>query len=134
MVIPCYSQSYSWERMIISVPSMRIFPDFFHFHWVYTIKSKDEVFGRYWEFKSLVENQSNKKIKCLGTNGRGEYIRYLFTHFSYLRESLGKEPFLHTPQWNETIVLHGDGSLHASLQENQTFIQGRDGCLHSPYH
>jgi hypothetical protein len=58
-----------------SSPSLMIFRAFFG---VYTIKSKDEVFGKFWEFKSLEENQSNKKIKCLITNGEGEYISNAF--------------------------------------------------------
>jgi hypothetical protein len=38
---------------------------------IYTFKSNDEVFGKLREFKSLVEIESKRKIKCLRTNGRG---------------------------------------------------------------
>jgi hypothetical protein len=48
--------------------------DFSCFLWIYTIQSKDEVFGKFKEFKSLVENQSEKKIKCIKTDHGGEYI------------------------------------------------------------
>jgi hypothetical protein len=45
--------------------------DFSHFLSVYIIKSKDEVFGKFMEFKSLMEK-----------------------HFSYLKASLRREPFI----------------------------------------
>jgi hypothetical protein len=31
--------------------------------WIYFLKTKDEVFSRFKEFKALVENQKRKKIK-----------------------------------------------------------------------
>jgi hypothetical protein len=33
---------------------------------VYFLKSKDEVFGKFKEFKALIENLSERKIKILG--------------------------------------------------------------------
>jgi hypothetical protein len=33
--------------------------------WVYFLKSKDEVFSKFKEFKSLIENISERKIKTL---------------------------------------------------------------------
>jgi len=48
--------------------------DFSHFIWEYTIKSKYKMFGNFKEFEYLVKNQSNKKIKCLRTDGGGKYI------------------------------------------------------------
>jgi hypothetical protein len=38
----------------------------------YLIKTKDEVFGKFKEFKVEVENLTNKKIKTLRSNN-GEY-------------------------------------------------------------
>jgi hypothetical protein len=38
--------------------------DFSRKTWIY-LKTKDEVFSRFQEFKSLVENQKGKKIKVL---------------------------------------------------------------------
>jgi hypothetical protein len=37
------------------------------------LKSKDEVFGKFKEFKSLIENLSERKIKILRTDNGGEY-------------------------------------------------------------
>jgi hypothetical protein len=39
--------------------------------WIYFLLNKFEVFGKFKEFKALVENQTEKKIKVLRThNGR----------------------------------------------------------------
>ena len=39
--------------------------DYFRKTWVYFLKSKDEVFGKFKEFKALVENLSEIKTKTL---------------------------------------------------------------------
>jgi hypothetical protein len=39
--------------------------DFSRKTWIYFLKTKDEVFSRFQEFKALVENQTGKKIKVL---------------------------------------------------------------------
>ena len=41
--------------------------------WVYFLKSKDEVFGKFKEFKSLIENLSKRKIKKLRSDNGEEY-------------------------------------------------------------
>ena len=40
--------------------------------WIYFLKAKSEVFERFPEFKTLVENQTGKKIRVLRTNNGGE--------------------------------------------------------------
>jgi len=50
--------------------------------WIYFLKTKDEVFGRFKEFKALVENLTGKKIKVLPSNNGGEYVDKDFTIFS----------------------------------------------------
>jgi hypothetical protein len=40
--------------------------------WVYFLKSKDELFGKLNEFKSLIENISERKIKILRSDNGGE--------------------------------------------------------------
>jgi hypothetical protein len=37
------------------------------------MKTKDEFFSRFQEFKALVENQIGRKIKVLRSNNGGEY-------------------------------------------------------------
>jgi hypothetical protein len=40
--------------------------------WIYFLRKKSEVFEKFKEFKSLVENQTNKNIKLLRTDNGGE--------------------------------------------------------------
>jgi hypothetical protein len=41
--------------------------------WIYFLKAKNEVFGKFQEFKALVENLSGRKIKILRSDNGGEY-------------------------------------------------------------
>ena len=58
--------------------------------WIYFLKTKDEVFDQFKEFKALVENSTRKKIKKLRSNNDGEYIDKDFTNF-YAREGIKRE-------------------------------------------
>jgi hypothetical protein len=49
--------------------------------WVYFLKSKDEVFGKFKEFKALIENLSERKIKILRSDNGGEYTSKEFVNF-----------------------------------------------------
>jgi len=48
---------------------------------IYFLKTKDEVFCRFKEFKALVENLTGKKIKVLRLDNGGEYVDKDFTDF-----------------------------------------------------
>jgi hypothetical protein len=48
---------------------------------VYFLKSKDEVFSKFKEFKALIENLSKRKIKILRSDNGGEYISKEFVNF-----------------------------------------------------
>ena len=54
-----------------------------HYTWVYFLKSKDEVFSKFLEWKALVERMSAYKIKTLRTDNGGEYTSREFN--KYLR-------------------------------------------------
>ena len=41
--------------------------------WIYFLKSKDDVFSKFKEIKSLVENHTEKKIKTLRLDNGGEF-------------------------------------------------------------
>jgi transposase InsO family protein len=45
------------------------------------LKSKDEVFDKFKEFKSLIENISERKIKILRSDNGGEYTSKEFVNF-----------------------------------------------------
>jgi hypothetical protein len=41
--------------------------------WIYLLKEKNEVFGKFKEFKALVENLTERKIKTLQSDNGGEF-------------------------------------------------------------
>jgi hypothetical protein len=49
--------------------------------WVYFLKSKEEVFGKFKEFKALIENLSERNIKILRSDNGGEYTSKEFVNF-----------------------------------------------------
>jgi hypothetical protein len=49
--------------------------------WIFFMKTKDEVFSRFREFRALVENQTGKKIKVLRSDNGGEYTSNEFRDF-----------------------------------------------------
>ena len=65
--------------------------------WIYFLKSNSEVFERFWEFKTLVENQIGKKIRVLRTDNRDEYTSNEFMEYCSA-EGIKKELIVpHTP-------------------------------------
>ena len=55
--------------------------DYSRKNWIYFLKKKDEVFERFKEFKALVENLSEKKIKILRSDNGGEFTSNEFNDF-----------------------------------------------------
>jgi transposase InsO family protein len=49
--------------------------------WVYFLKLKDEVFEKFNEFKALIENLSERKIKILKSYDGGKYTSKEFVSF-----------------------------------------------------
>ena len=45
--------------------------DFSRKTWIYFMKNKDEVFSKFKEFKALIENNTEKKIKIFRSNNGG---------------------------------------------------------------
>ena len=41
--------------------------------WIYFMKKKDEVFSKFKEFKSLIENHIEKKINIFQSDNGGEF-------------------------------------------------------------
>jgi len=72
----------------VSIPSLggslyyiSFIDDLSRMTWFYFLKKKSEVFERFQELKSLVENQYDRKIKVLRTNNDGEFCSKAFDHF-----------------------------------------------------
>jgi transposase InsO family protein len=64
------------------------------------LKTKDEVFKKFQEFKAEIENLTNKKIKTLRTNNGGEYTSKEFVSFCKSTEIRRELIVPHNPQQN----------------------------------
>ena len=49
--------------------------------WFYPLKTKDQVFDRFLEWKAIVEKSSGKKLKTLRTDNGGEYTSKKFSDY-----------------------------------------------------
>ena len=47
--------------------------DFSRKTWIYFMKNKDEVFSKFKEFKALIKNHTEKKIKTIRSDNGGEF-------------------------------------------------------------
>lgn len=57
---------------------LSLIDDFSRKVWVYMLKSKDEVYDRFVEWKTMIENRTNKKIKYLRTDNGLEFLNARF--------------------------------------------------------
>lgn len=71
--------------------------------WVYILKSKDEAFEKFKEWKSLVENQSEKKVKKLRTDNGLEFCSGWFNKFCKDHGIARHLTVPGTPQQNGTV-------------------------------
>jgi hypothetical protein len=86
---------------------------------VFFIKTKDQAFSKFCEFKAQVENETGLRIKTLRTDGGGEYINTCFN--TYLKECGIRHQVTapYTPQqngvaerFNRTVVEMARTMLH----------------------
>ena len=68
--------------------------DFSRKAWIYLSKNKDEVFSKLQEFKALIENHTEKKIKTFRSDNGGEFTS---NEFKDLCKDLGIKRELSTP-------------------------------------
>jgi hypothetical protein len=68
--------------------------------WLYLLKTKDEVFNKFQEFKAEIENLTNKKIKTLRTDNGGEYTSKEFVAFCKSTGIRRELIIPHNPQQN----------------------------------
>jgi hypothetical protein len=75
--------------------------DFSRWTWIFFMKTKSEVFNRFREFKALMKNQTDKKIKVLRSDNGCEYTSKEFNDFC--REAGIKRELTipYNPQQNE---------------------------------
>ena len=74
--------------------------DFSRMCWVYFLKNKDEAFEFFKEFKEMVENESEYKIKCVRSDRGGEYSSTDFSEFCKQNGIKRQFTTAYTPQHN----------------------------------
>ena len=79
--------------------------DFSRIKWIYFLQNKFEVFYEFKEFKTLVENQLEKKIKVLRTDNGGELCWNQFEDFCK-KCGIERKRLLHT-HLNRMQLLRG---------------------------
>ena len=53
--------------------------------WIYFMKNKVEVFSKFKEFKDLIENHTEKKIKTFRSDNGGEFTSNEFKEYAKIR-------------------------------------------------
>jgi hypothetical protein len=77
--------------------------DFSRKTWIYFLKEKSEVFSKFKEFKALVENLSEKKIKILRLDNGGEFTSDDFKSFCREVEIKRELTSPYNPQQNGVV-------------------------------
>lgn len=68
--------------------------------WLFFLKTKDETFERFCEWKELVENQTGKKVKCLRTDNGLEFCNTKFDAYCKKHGIDRNRTCAYTPQQN----------------------------------
>jgi hypothetical protein len=88
--------------------------DFSRNTWIYFLKNKFEVFDKFKEFKTLLENQTEKKIKVLGRDNGREFCENEFEEFCEKCGIATKNNTPYTPEWNGVT-----GMMNKTLMEKE---------------
>ena len=73
---------------------MSFIDDYSRKTWIYLFKENNEVFGKFKEFKALVENLTERKIKTLRSDNGGEFTLEEFKEYC---KEVGIKKELSTP-------------------------------------
>ena len=68
--------------------------------WIYFLKTKDEAFDKFVEWKKMVETQSERKVKKLRTDNGLEYCNCRFDQFCKDERVVRHRTCTYTPQQN----------------------------------
>ena len=74
--------------------------DFSRMAFVYFLKTKDQALGYFKEFKAMVENQNDVKIKVFRSDNAGEFCSLLFENFLTNNGIIHQKTNPYTPQQN----------------------------------
>ena len=83
-----------------SVYCVSFIDDFSRNTWIYFLRKKSEFFDKFKEFKALVENQAEKKIKVLRTDNGGDFCKKEFEEFCKKCGIARQKTTPYTPQQN----------------------------------
>jgi uncharacterized protein YigE (DUF2233 family) len=119
--------------------------DYPHKTWVYFLKSKDEVLEKFKEFKDLVENLSERKIKILRSDNGGGYTSNEFGSFCRDVEIKRELTTTYNPQQNgvaerknrtimeavKTMIHNQDLPVHLWVEAARTTVYVQNRLSHS---
>ena len=71
--------------------------------WIGILKHKDKAFEKFQAFKAFVENESDRKIKCLRSDRGGEFISDEFIEFCEQHGIKRELSTARTPQKNGVL-------------------------------
>ena len=104
--------------------------DYSRMSWVYFLQSKGEVFSSFKVFKSLVEKQSEKKLKVLRTDRGGEFLSKEFINFCEIEGIHHELTTPYTPEQNgvaerknRTVVEMGRSMLKCKKLPNKFWAE-----------
>ena len=74
--------------------------DYFIFTFVYLIRAKDDAFQKFKQYKSVVENKKDRRIKILHSNRGREYFPNEFESYYEEQGLIHQKSAPYTPQQN----------------------------------
>ena len=89
---------------------LTIIDDFSRKVWVFFLKQKSDVFSTFKDWKTMIETQTGRQVKCLCTDNG---LKFCYDEFNTLCKKEGivrHRIVLHTPQHND-VVEHMDRTL-----------------------
>ena len=111
--------------------------DYTRMTWLYLLKKKSEAFDCFQTFKEFVENECDKKIKCLRSDNGGEYVSNEFNKFCDVNGIKRHFSVTETPQQNgvverknRTVVEMARTMLHEAKLSNVLWPQAIHTAVH----
>jgi transposase InsO family protein len=96
-----------WTTKTESIGGCKYYVSFIDNHtrkvWVYFMKHKSEVFQHFLNFKAMVEKEKGLNIKCLRSNGGGEYFSNEFNEHLKEHGIQRKYSCSYSPQQNRVV-------------------------------
>jgi len=92
---PSRKPSYGGARYMLT-----IIDDYSRKVWPYFLKTKDDTFAAFKEWKTMIERQTEKKVKVLRTDNGGEFCSLAFDDYCRKEGIVRHHTVPHTPQQN----------------------------------